>query len=81
MLDVEGCLASVFYSCTLGFVCVLWSHDSLSRLCLFLCPFQCWVSMLSINSTLIIGICDYIENKLLLRGQEWKQVVKYRVGL
>jgi len=37
--------------------------------------------MLSINNTLIIGVCDYIENKSLPRRQEWKQVVKHRVGL
>jgi len=61
--------------------CVLWSHDSLSLLYPLSCPFQCWDSMLSINSTLIIGICDYIKHKSLPRGQEWKQVVKHRVGL
>jgi hypothetical protein len=80
MLDVEGCLAYICYLRTLGFVCVLWSHDSLPRLCSFSCPFQCWDSMLSTNSTLIIGICDYIENKSLPRRQEWKQVVKHHVG-
>lgn len=81
MLDVEGCLAYVCYSRTLGFVCVLWSLNSLSRLCSFAYPFQFWDSMLSTNNTRIISISDYIENKSLPRRQEWKQVVKHRVGL
>jgi len=81
MLDIEGCLAYVCYSRTLGFVCVLWSLNSLSWLSSFSYPFQFWDSMLSTNNTLIIGISDYIENKSLPRRQEWKQVVKHRVGL
>ena len=42
---------------------------------------QNWDSTLSVNNTLIFGICDYIENKSLPRRQEKKQVLKRRVGL